>query len=147
MYHSLFRSKHNFLYRFWIRIVWIFQKIGYQGVCRQYFFRLALGGQLLWYHWNRHHFSVMTGSWKCHHKILRTRISRKNILVGHYMAPISIFYWITIYFTSKPVSCRKKFQTSQCVGEITFFDHYPIEHQKYFQTRYIMYRLWLIYDS
>ena len=107
MYHSLFRSKHNFLYRFWIRIVWIFQKIGYQGVCRQYFFRLALGGQLLWYHWNRHHFSVMTGSWKCHHKILRTRISRKNILVGHYMALISIFYWITIYFTSKPVSLRK----------------------------------------
>ena len=45
---------------------------------------------------------VMTGSWKCHQKILRSRISRKNILVCHYMALISIFYWITIYFTSKP---------------------------------------------
>ena len=45
---------------------------------------------------------VMTGSWKCHQKIFRSRISRKNILVWHYMAVISIFYWITIYFTSKP---------------------------------------------
>ena len=50
---------------------------------------------------------VMTGSWKCHQKILRSRISRKNILVRHYMALISIFYWITIFFTSKPVSLRK----------------------------------------
>ena len=34
---------------------------------------------------------VMTGSWKYDQNICRTRISGKNILIGHYMALMGIY--------------------------------------------------------
>ena len=90
---------------------------------------------------------VMTGSWNCHQKILRTRINRKNIFVGHYTALISIFYWITIYFTSRPVSVRKKRKFDFCVGGIYLSYHHSIENWIFFRMRYMIHMVWLIYDS